>query len=221
MAIEDYLSLIPAANAKQPRFVATITLDLSAPIRVQELLTAMISLFDLSTPPRGNQLDIIGKWVGVSRNITTPISDVYFEWDGSADLGWDYGTWQPSNQPDQITSLPDDAYLVLILTKIAANTWNGTTEDAYTVWNGLLAGTGITILIQDHQDMSYAMGIIGDVIPPLTLALITGGYIQLRPEGVEINNYFVGPSPFFAWDLNAPNLQGWDTGKWATIVAPT
>lgn len=221
MILDDYISLVPASNANQPIFIETLSLDLSTPLRVQELLASLIPLFDLSTPPVGDQLDIIGEWVGISRNISTPISGVFFTWDSTAEVGWDYGTWQSEGNPANITSLPDDAYLVLILTKIAANIWDGTTNNAYQIWNRLLVGTGITILIQDYQNMSYSMGIVGDIIPSLTLALITGGYIPLRPEGVEIKNYFVGSAPFFSWDTDSTTLQGWDIGKWATIVAPT
>lgn len=221
MTLEEYLKLIPASNAKQPKFVATVTTDISVQIQVQNLLASMIPIFDLSTPPIGDQLDIIGEWVGVSRTIAVPISGVFFTWDGDANVGWDYGTWQPSGDPGQVTSLPDDAYLTLILAKIAANIWDGTTENAYQVWDDLVGSQGISILIQDYQNMSYAMVIVGDIIPSLTLALITGGYIPLRPEGIKITEYFVGSAPLFAWDVDNATLKGWDTGKWATEIAPT
>lgn len=221
MILDDYLSLIPAANAKQQNFIKTVSTDVAVQVRVQVLLKAMLALFDLDTPPVGNQLDIIGQWVGVSRIIKTPISNVYFTWDSTANLGWDYGTWQPEGDPGQVTSLPDDAYLILIRAKIAANMWDGTTEGVYKVWDGLLSGTGITILIDDFQNMTYAMGIVGDIIPSLTLALITGGYIPLRPEGIKITDYFVGAAPLFAWDAEADILKGWDEGKWANEIAPT
>lgn len=221
MTIEDYLNLIPAANRKQEKFIATVSLDVAVEVRVQELLSSLIPRFDLSTPPVGDQLDIIGEWVGISRIISTPITGVFFTWDGAVNLGWDYGTWQPSGSPGEVTSLPDDAYLTLIKAKIASNIWDGTTESAYEVWNDLLAGTGIQILIQDYQNMTYAMGILGDIIPSLTLALIIGGYIPLRPEGVKITSYFVGSAPFFAWDTEATLLKGWNEGKWAVETAPT
>lgn len=221
MILDDYISLVPASNAKQPKFLATLTADIATQVQVQALLKSMIPLFDLSTPPVGNQLDIIGEWVGVSRVIATPISGVFFTWDGAANLGWDYGTWQPSGSPGQITSLPDDAYLILLKAKIAANIWDGTIEGAYKVWDDLLVNTGITILIQDFQDMSYAMGVIGNIIPSLTQALITGGYIPLRPEGIKITEFLIGSAPLFGWDLNNSNVQGWDAGKWATEVAST
>lgn len=219
MTIQDYIDLIPSENAQQPDFLAVITANVSMLVRIQELMQSMIPLFDLDLPPVGNQLDIIGQWVGVSRNIAVPIPGVFFTWDGDASLGWDFGIWATSADQTEITVLPDAQYLTLIKAKIAANQWDGTTNGAYAIWNALF--TNVTILIQDFQNMSYDLGIIGASLDSLTLALITGGYIPLRPEGVLINNYFTSPGPVFAWDSDSALLQGWDTGLWATFVAPT
>ena len=217
MTVKDYLNLIPSANARQPNFNDVVALSVAIPVQVQNLLTAMLPLFDLSTPPVGNQLDIIGQWVGVTRNVVIESSGVYFQWD-TAGVGWDVGIWAQSGNPGTITVLPDQAYLVLLLTEIAANSWDGTINGAYKVWNDLLYSTGISIFIVDYQNMSYAMGIIGSNIPALTLALITGGYIKLRPEGVKITNYFIGTTPMFAWDTDNTNFKGWDQGKWSQVV---
>lgn len=220
MTVQDYLDLLTSEYAQQPNFLSVMTANTGIPARVQSLLSSMIPLFDLDTPPVGDQLDIIGEWVGVSRNIAIPISGVFFTWDGSDAVGWDFGTWKNPSQA-QITSLPDDAYLNLIRGKIASNNWDGTTNGAYAIWDSLFSD--FTILIQDYQNMSYAMIIAGGIIDSLTLALITGGYINLRPEGVEITSYFVsvGDNPVFAWDLDTPLMQGWDTGYWATEISPT
>lgn len=218
MTTQDYIDLVTSEYADQPDFIATLSIDVSVPAQVQLLLASMIPIFDISTPPVGNQLDIIGEWVGVSRNISVPITGVFFSWDSTAALGWDSGTWSPSGNPTNITSLPDDAYLTLILGKIAANNWDGTINGAYAIWDSLFASQGITILINDYENMSYAVILIADLIPALTLALITGGYIPLRPEGIEIVDYFTSPGPVFAWDTQSELAQGWDTGLWATEV---
>ena len=223
MTVQDYLNLITSAFQNQPKYTAMITAGTSPYVQIQALMQSMIPIFDLGNPPVGNQLDIIGQWAGVSREVDIPISGagVYFTWDGPANLGWDFGTWQPSNLPTDVTTLPDDAYLNLILAKIAANQWDGTTNGAYAIWDSLFPA--FTILIQDYQNMSYAVGILGGVVSPLTLALITGGYIPLRPEGVEITEYFVAvdSNPLFGWDLENSNVSGWDTGSWAREIPAT
>lgn len=220
MTVQDYLDLVTSEYADQPNFLAVLTANTSIPVQVQALMSAMIELFDIDTPPVGEQLDIIGEWVGVSRQVAVPISGVYFTWDGDAEVGWDYGVWQAAGQPANITSLPDDAYLNLIRGKIASNNWDGTTNSAYAIWDAVFPN--FTIGIQDYLNMSYALIIAGGIIDSLTLALITGGYINLRPEGVKIARYFVsqGDIPVFAWDMDAPLFQGWDTGAWATEITP-
>lgn len=220
MTLEEYLNLIPAINRNQPNFVASLSICTNIMVRVQALLTSMIPLFNLDTAV-GDQLDIIGKWVGVTRDVAIPISGVYFSWDGVYTLGWEYGSWRPSSAPTEVTVLPDDVYRTLIKAKIAANQWDGTTEGAYDIWEALFPN--LTILIQDNQNMTYNLGFVGGIVDSLTLALITGGYIQLKPEGVRINEYFIpiDDGPLFAWDVNSTLLKGWDDGSWARELSPT
>lgn len=219
MTIQDYLDLITSEYTNQPNFNAMLSFMVAVPVQVQSLMTQMMTtLFDLDTPPVGNQLDIIGQWVGVSRVVSVPIGGVFFTWDDTQSDGWDYGTWQPVPPTSSLTSLPDDVYLTLIRAKIAANQWDGTTEGAYKIWSAVFPQ--FVILIQDLNNMTYNLAIIGGIIDSVTLALITGGYIPLRPEGVEIANYYVSvdTNPAFAWDTENTYLKGWDQGSWLKVV---
>lgn len=218
--IKDYLDLIPSQHRDKPNFVDVVTTNVSVFVRIQEVLESMNALFDVDVAV-GDQLDIIGQWVGVSRNVNIPIDGIYFSWDDSSYTGWDFGSWQPSTLPSSVTVLPDDSYRVLIKAKIASNHWDGTTEGAYKVWDSVFSN--ITILIQDNQDMSYALAIVGGIIDSLTLALITGGYIPLKPEGVRVSEYFipVNDGALFGWDIENDNIKGFDEGSWARELSPT
>jgi hypothetical protein len=219
--VQDYLDLITSAFQGKPNFTAVITALVSAPVQIQAVMQSMIPLFDVDVAV-GDQLDIIGQWVGVSRNIAIPITGVYFSWDGTdPTVGWDFGTWQPSNQPTAITSLPDDAYRTLIRAKIAANQWDGTTNGAYAIWDQVFPDS--TILIQDNQDMTYDLAVVGGIIDSLTLALLTGGYIPLKPEGVLVAAYYVSvdTGPVFGWDVESAQLGGWDEASWVREIVPT
>lgn len=217
---DDYLNLITSEHQDQPNFTETVSFSVAIPIRVQQLYDSMIPIFDLDLPPVGNQLDIIGEWVGISRNIPIPIPGVYFTWNGTDAQGWEFGTWQPSNEPTDLTTLPDDIYLTLIRARIAANNWDGTTEGAYAIW-AIIFPT-LVILIQDNEDMSFSIAFTGTMIDSLTQALLQGGYLPLKPEGVRINEYIVSVdgNPFFAWDVVNTNLAGWDTGSWGADLPP-
>lgn len=221
MTIQDYLNLITSSWRQKPKFTSMVSTDVSVPVQVQQLLASMIPIFDMDNPPVGDQLDIIGKWVGISRQVKVPISGVYFSWDADPTLGWDYGTWQPSNKPVTITSLPDDAYLTLVRAKITANYWDGTTNGAYAIWSTVFPK--FTILLQDYENMTYALAIIGGIVDSLTLALLTGGYLPLRPEGVRVVKYFtsVDNNPAFCWDAPLTEfVGGWDEASWLKETSP-
>jgi len=221
MTIQNYLDLITSEYKQKPDFNATVSLFAQVPVQVQALLNSMISIFDLDTPPVGNQLDILGQLVGISRNVAIPISGVYFTWDDQASDGWDFGVWQSVPPTSQLTTLPDDVYLTLIRAKIAANQWDGTTEGAYKIW--AIVFPQFHILIQDNNNMSYDLAITGGIVDSLTLALIEGGYIPLRPEGVELALIFVSvdTNPAFAWDTENTFLKGWDQGSWLKESNPS
>lgn len=212
--IDDYLNLITSEFRDKPKFVDTVTADVSLPVHIQDLLLSMIPLFDIDVAV-GDQLDILGKWIGLSRQITVPIPNVYFSWDADYTLGWDYGTWKGDQTPGAVTVLPDDAYRTLLKAKIAANHWDGTIDGAYAVWDEIF--TTVTILIQDGQDMTYKIGFFGGIVDTLTLALVVGGYLPLRPEGVRLAGVFtpIDNNPYFAWDVESDFLQGWNEGSWA------
>lgn len=221
MTVADYLGLITSGFVNKPKFSAMVSMGVSISVRIQDILSSLSEKFDVDSAV-GVQLDVVGQWVGVSRNVSIPIDNVYFSWDGTDPfVGWDYGTWQSTLTPSSVTVLPDDSYRVLIKAKIAANHWDGTTNGAYEVWEQIF--TQFNILIQDHQDMSYDLAIVGGIIDSLTLALLTGGYIPLKPEGVKVNTYFipVNSGPLFGWDLDTEFVAGWDDGSWTREIAPT
>lgn len=215
--VADYTGVITSEHAQKPNFIAVLSALVALPLQVQALFQSMIPLFDVDEA-LGVQLDAVGAWVGISRKVSTPIYNVYFSFDEAATTGWDFGTWQPSNLPVAVTSLPDDAYRLLIKARIAANNWDGTTEGAYTVFNSIF--TRFQILIQDNYNMSYNLGVTGGVVDSLTLALLTGNYIPLRPQGIRIAEYFVtvDTNPIFSWDIASTALGGWDAASWVREI---
>jgi hypothetical protein len=169
----------------------------------------------------GVQLDAVGLWVGQSRSLAMPLTDVYFTFDTEG-LGFDQGAWQgPYDPATGLVSLADDAYRTLLRAKIAANHWDGGIPDAYAVWGIVFAGTGLSIAIQDYENMSMGFALMDAAPDAVTLALLTGGYLDLRPAGVRLLWYAtpsVADAPLFAFD-SPP--AGFDAGCWARILAPT
>lgn len=223
MSVKTYTDLITSEHNRKPNFVATLTVPVELAVRTQEVFASMIPKFDLDSA-EGEQLDFIGVWVGATRRIRTPLTGIFFSWDGSdPGVGWDSGIWRSKeNESGTITVLPDDVYRTLIRAKIAANKWDGTIPGAYEVWEAVFPNSNI--IIQDNQDMSMAIGVTGLPLDILTQALLTGGYIPLKPEGVRIAYYAVpvDEAPLFSWDVvDNDGLAGWGAGSWAKILQPT
>jgi len=222
-SLDDYLSLITSEHSDKPKFIATVTATIQPLVDAFAALTAVPPLFDIDTAS-GAQLDVVGQWVGRSRYLSQPLTGVYFSFE-TAGVGFDQGTWLGPNDPTTgMVALPDEPYRTLLKAVIAANDWDGTIPQAYEVWSTVFDGTGISILIQDGNDMTMLFALFGGIPDAVTLALLTGGYIVLRPAGVQISAYMapsVADTPYFGFDYENNTVAGFDYGAWGTILPAT
>lgn len=182
---DDYIARLSAYHRGKPKFTATVTALCDAAASLSELYGGMPAAFDLDLAV-GAQLDAVGRWVGLERRVSTPIANVYFSHDLDG-LGFDQGVWQGPFDPDSgLTELDDDTYRLLLRAKIGANHWDGTLETSAAILDRIFGG-GTHVFIQDNGDMSVDIGVAGAPPSALFLALLTGGYIPLKPEGVRIS----------------------------------
>lgn len=188
--ISNLLNLITSAHQDKPKFVAAVSTIVQGLADERSVLRSIPSLYDLDSA-QGEQLDIVGKWIGRTRQLLTPIEGVYFSWD-TVGLGWDEATWRgPFDPTEGLVSLPDDTYRVYLKAVVAANKWDGTIPGAYAAWNVLFAAIGGVIKIRDNQNMTMDLAYFASSPPTAVVrALIVGGYIGLKPAGVEISNYY-------------------------------
>ena len=216
----EYTGLITSEFNQQPNYIATVMALVQPAVDIQNLVLSLPGLYDLDVAV-GTQLDAVGEWVGISRDIGTPLTGVYFAFD-TAGLGWDQGAWYSPFDPTQGYAVLDDThYRVLLRAKIAANNWDGSIAGAYTALSALFgAASGTYVFIQDNQDMSMNYSLAGNIPDAITLALFTGNYLSLRPCGVRINNFYTPsqPGPLFGFDIENSLVSGWDVGGWATIT---
>jgi len=218
-ALSDYLNLITPEHQNQPNYTAVLTALIQPLVDANNFVAALPANFDLDVAI-GAQLDVVGQWIGTTRILNTPITNVYFTLDSDT-LGLDFGSLQgPFDPSDGLIILPDDSYRTLLRASIINNLWDGSIPDAYTAWDVLFASQGISIFIQNTPpaSMHIIYGLIGPSPDAVTLALFTGGYLTLKPAGVIIDSYEVNTNPYFALDSNTPPLGGLDVGAFATIV---
>ena len=216
---DEYLGLLSAYHRPRPRFGATVAAVCGAAAAVRDLYAGMPDTFDLDLAV-GAQLDTVGRWIGLGRRVATPISGVYFALDIEG-LGMDQGVWQGPFDPDNgLTVLADDTYRLLLRAKIGANHWDGTLETSAAILNQIFQG-GTHVLIEDNGDMSVDIGVAGAPPSALFLALLTGGYIPIKPEGVRIKYYVLpsGEGPLFGFDVQNQYISGFDNGLWGSLFA--
>ena len=180
-----YAARLIAQYRLKPRAIATIALLINqawADGMPQQLQTA----FNLDVAA-GAQLDIIGRIVGVPRNIYgLDLTHTFWEWTeyGGSPAGVSMGLYTDSPYPSEIwrryiinsiATLSDDQLLDLIKLKIVHNNNNGSFKD---ILDRMFAYFGTGIAITDNLDstvtfdvtteyatMMKAADFIGDVIP--------------------------------------------------------
>ena len=186
LSIYYYLNLLTseyrlAANLNSWLF------DLLSPLDdTTNMISQMTEAFDLGFAT-GEQLDILGQIVGVSRTVG----------------------FQPSYGVSPI--LDDVTYSLLIQATIANNQWDGTESELYPIWASLFPGG--TIIINDNQNMTCTIVLTGS-FTSIVQDLIVNGYIVPRPEGVEYT-YLFGDMPIFGTDENNSFIAGVDLGHMA------
>jgi len=186
-----YLSLFTSEYQSSPNFLAFAAALLQPLIDIGNCAASMNDAFALSTPPVGNQLNVLGQILGISR--TLPFTPT--------------GGYSPI--------LDDVDYLVLLQAKVLFNQFNGFYQGEYSTlwqdWQTIFPGG--RIYITDNQNMSATIYVIGS-FTPLQKQMIQNGLIVPRPQGVQFT-YEFGTLPLFGFDnLNPSFVAGWDTGHW-------
>jgi hypothetical protein len=210
----DYTELITSQHRGKPKFRALVGAVSGCFSEISALHIDLVGKFDIDTAV-GDQLDIIGQWVGLSRKIRAALL-VYFSFD-TAGLGFDEGNIQgPFDTSTGLVSLDDDTYRVMLKAKIGANHWDGTMPALSAVYSTAFAGTGSSVFAVDNQDMSMDFYIAGKDPSALMAELLKGGYFPMKPAGVRINGYTkpsVAGSPLFGFDIQNEKISGFDTGS--------
>jgi len=218
--MSTYTDLITSQHRGKPKFEELVGLNASAFSDVSELLASMPGTFDLDAAV-GAQLDVVGEWVGLSRYIGTELSGVYFSLD-DAELGLDAGFFKgPFDAASGFSRLDDETYRMALRAKIGANHWDGSVEALQIILDQVFDGYGTSVFTGDHQDMSMSFYMVGDTPPPVITALLTGGYLAVKPAGVSIRGYFkpsVTDTPFFAFDASGEYAAGFDSGSLAIPI---
>lgn len=213
--VERYLALVTSLHRRKPKYTAMLRLLLEPMAAIRAFVEHLPTDFDLDYAI-GVQLDVVGEWVGRSRNVSIPIPNAWFTWDHET-RGWDAGIWQgPYDSEQGITRLDDETYRQLLRAKIASNNWDGTVAGATAALAILFPDGDTHIFIVDNGDMTMTVGVAGAIPSTLWIALLANGYVPLKPVGVRTDYLIttVNDAPLFGFDVENEYIAGWDTGSW-------
>ena len=212
---DDYSDLIIPWYANQPRFVQMVEDTSSILVGLRDFIAHLPEDFDLDEAV-GVQLDVVGQWVGRSRFIRIPLSNMWFSFD-DAPRGFDLGYWMgPYDQSYGIARLDDDVYRNLLYGKIISNNWDGSVDQALTAMRLMIPDLTTNLIIDNRGDDSIDFGISGRVPDNLKISLWHQDYLPFKPAGKK--SYYLVTSidtyPLFGFDVQNAYISGWDTGTW-------
>lgn len=211
----EYTDLIAGAHVDKPRFTQWVY-ELTEPLRIaRERLAALRQDFDVDSAV-GAQLDAVGARVGISRNLPTTLSGVYFALDDVDGIGLDRGVWKGVYDPDDgMTRLGDDTYRAVIKAKILSNHWDGTNKTLPQFLSDALSYFGVptkVLDLQDLQTMHVALHLTKGTTPPIVWELFARRIIDVTAAGVSIT--IINNDPWFGFDLDTASITGLDAGHW-------
>jgi hypothetical protein len=185
----DYTTLVTSAHNKRSRFMETIALLTGGVASITEAIADVPTAFDVDVA-EGAQLDVLGRWVGVSRVQRVPVSTLYFSFDVPGQ-GWDQAPWKGAYESSSTTTvLDDDTYRVLIKAKIGGNYWRGSREEYDAVASTAFLELGVEVYLVDNLDMTVDLFIDGTPSAEL-LSMLRGGLTPPKVAGVRIAGYYL------------------------------
>lgn len=219
-----YTDLITNYHRTKPLFTEHVDLSTRPLADAASAMDDLLTAFDIDKAV-GEQLDILGEWIGRSRTVAVPISGVYFAFDTDG-LGWDQGVWQGPYDPDAgYTRLSDETYRIILKTKIAINNWDGTNDALKDILDNALAGSGLKMQIVDGQDMTVSLWVFPEqdisLVSQELIAAIRQGYLTVKAAGVYAGSVQIPSvitpsegSTFFGFDMDNGFISGFDSGSW-------
>ena len=147
---DDYLGKITPYQSGNPNFMATIAATVAPFADIAAFLAALPTAFDLDTALDA-QLDILGQWIGRSRNIPVPLPSPWFAFDDPVH-GFDRAPWQIPyySNGSALTALDTETYRRLLKAKAAANSWDGTVASAQAILDIFFTDPTTYVFIEDR-----------------------------------------------------------------------
>ena len=183
--LDNYLKLITSQHRDKPKYMAMVTVLLRPSDDIFALAATMDDEFDVMLAT-GVQEDVVGTLVGANRTLN----------------------FQPDKGLDPV--LDNAAYRMLLQAKIAQNMWKGGIMDLRGLW-ATIFGDGI--ILQDNQNMTIDVVVIGNSFDQIVRNMIQKGLIVPKPQSVKLTTYF-SDQQVFGYDMETNTIRGYDEANW-------
>lgn len=218
--LNKYVSLVTSEHADKLKYVEWVKTLIKPFCDMQDIISSIPWNYSLENAV-GNQLDVLGQWIGINRNLQEPLVGVYFSLDMEG-IGLDQGViFNPNiDSEDGFVQLDDETYLTLLKAKIVYNQWDGSSNTAMSDMASVFSPHGYSFYIQDNGDGTMYEGLIGGISPPpiLLQQMLITSLFDFRPAGIKLNYFWQSDSnPVFALDVENSYFGGLDNGSFATI----
>lgn len=182
IAPNPYPSLVTSYNQK-PKFLAMIQALTSGLWELEQLASIVPTFYNIDTAV-GQQLDVLGQWIGFSRILS--ISKQWFSFNEPYE-GFDLGEWYVfGDVPYETVTLTDQLYRIVLKAKILVNNFNGTKPQFITILNQLFTLDKPPFTVTQISPMNVVVNINGE-INQVIFFLLTQNVFNLTPMGVNIS----------------------------------
>lgn len=190
-----YANLLLAQYITKPRAYATITTNVT-PIIMDQLPLAVQNAFNMDGSAGGQQLDVLGKYAGVSRN-----------------------GFLLNNTP---ITLSDAQYFNLIQIVIVQNYSNSSLQNIQQL---LFNAFGLNVTVKDYKDMTMAYTLNSAALSDdLIEVFIKDGRLP-RPMGVGLRSTVISPTAGYYFGYNTyaglnTGISGFNTYSSYSMTSP-
>lgn len=183
---------IYAQYRNKPKAVAWYNITRQLAAELSSVAQAVRVMYNIDSAA-GEQLDIIGRIVGISRNFvaTVELNPVFFALpvNEPGEFGDDSAIFSELSI-DADTQMTDDLYRIVIKSKIVKNNSEATIDSIMQSVNFMLPNSQ-TLRVTDNENMSFSIEFYGNISQLERWALLNVNLIP-KPQGVQFNGFLEG-----------------------------
>jgi hypothetical protein len=231
--VDEYKALLIKQYWEKPKALAEISLKAGSWDKMRGLLSSLDSAFDLDFAV-GAQLDVLGRIVGIPREVPDVIARAYFGFSINPDsLGFS-DKFDPLriggpffdkfSNPFTPQQLNDSDYQFFIRVKVALNWASGyvSSEDRISIQDVILSAFDGRAYVVDNLDMTLKL-YVSPVVSLERLRLIQRLGLLPKPQGVRYDVIIhAEPGATFGFSLNPESLgfaDKFDSGREGGFLA--